>query len=121
MEYLKNLAENPRNTLIFSCYQGPGSLGRRIREGEREITLSVDKTGRPEVLKINMDVQKLEITDHSDREQLMNFVKQCDPRPRKVLINHGEATRSLDLASSIHRQFRIETLVPRNLEAVRLR
>ena len=30
VEYLKHLAENPKNSLVFTCYQGEGSLGERI-------------------------------------------------------------------------------------------
>lgn len=121
VEYLKALADNPHNSLVFSCYQPEGSLGRRIREGEKEIVMRVDSTGKPDVLKINMEVHKIEITGHSDRRELMNFVAKCMPRPKKIIVNHGENSRCLDFSSSIHRQFRIETVAPRNLEAVRIR
>ncbi|MBI4016734.1 MAG: beta-CASP ribonuclease aCPSF1 [Candidatus Aenigmarchaeota archaeon] len=119
VEYLRQLADNPRNTLIFSCYLPEGSLGNRILHGEREI---IFKSGpKTEVVPIKMEVLKVEITDHSDRKQLLNFVFKCSPRPKKVVINHGENTRILDLASSIHKQGRIETVAPRNLETIRLR
>ncbi len=121
VEYLKALADNKNNSLVFSCYQPEGSLGKRIREGEKEIVMRVDSSGKPDVLEIKMEVHKIEITGHSDRRELMNFVSRCQPRPKKVIINHGENSRCLDLASSIHRQFRIETVAPRNLEAVRIR
>ena len=68
-----------------------------------------------------MEVHKIEITDHSDRKQLMNFIFKCIPKPKKVIVNHGENMRVLDLASSIHKQDRIETIAPRNLETIRLR
>jgi len=119
VEYLKNLADNPKNSLIFTCFQGEGSLGRRIQQGEREV---VFKNGmKQEVVPIEMEVHKLEITNHSDRKELMNFVGDCTPKPKKVIINHGENSKCLDLASSIHKQFRVETSAPRNLEAVRIR
>ena len=73
------------------------------------------------VVPVNMQVEKIEITDHSDRKQLMNFLGRCNPRPKKVVVTQGENSRTLDLASSIHKQFRIETVAPRNLEAVRIR
>ncbi|MBU2576119.1 MAG: hypothetical protein KKF50_00175 [Nanoarchaeota archaeon] len=44
-----------------------------------------------------------------------------NPKPRKVIINHGEQSRALDLASSIYKSKRIETVVPKNLETIRLR
>ncbi|MAF34384.1 beta-CASP ribonuclease aCPSF1 [Candidatus Woesearchaeota archaeon] len=119
VEYLKALADNPKNTLIFSCYQGEGSLGRRVQGGEREIAFKSGKN--QDIVQIKMDVQKLEISDHSDRKQLMNFVFKCNPRPKKVIVQHGEASRCIDLASSIHKQGRIETVAPRILESVRLK
>lgn len=119
VEYLKRLGDNPKNSLVFSCYQGEGSLGRRIRRGEREIIFKEGQ--KTEVLQIKMEVHKIEVTDHSDRRQLMNFIGKCSPKPKKVIINHGENARCLDLASSIHKAYRVETNAPRNLEAIRIK
>lgn len=113
--YLRNLAHNPANSLIFSCYQGEGTLGRRIMAGEREFNLSKEQ------VQLHLDVLPLELSNHSDRRELMNFVARCSPRPKKIIVNHGENIRCLDLASSLHKQFRIETSAPRNLETLRLR
>lgn len=120
VEYLRHLADNPKNALIFTCYQGEGSLGKRIQQyGEREI---IFKNGtKQEICQIKLEVHKLEITAHSDRRQLMNYVYKCSPKPKKVIINHGESSRCLDLASSIHKMYRVETSAPRNLEASRIK
>ena len=119
VQYFRELAGNERNSLIFSCYQGEGSLGRRIQRGEKEI---IFKTGnKNDVVEVKMDVHKLEISDHSDRKELINFVSRCQPKPKRVFINHGEASRCLDLASSIHKMFRMETSSPKNLEIIRLK
>ena len=119
VEYLRELADNPRNSLVFTCYQGEGSLGKRIREGERELIFKEGQ--KTEMAELKMEVHKVEITNHSDRAELMKFVHNCNPRPKKVIVNHGENSRCLDLASSIHKQARVETSAPRNLESVRLR
>jgi KH/beta-lactamase-domain protein len=119
MEYLKGLAEGTKHSLIFSCYQPPGGVGSRIKGGETEIMIR--DNGKQSMLKINLEVHKLEITNHSDRRQLMNYVKRCNPQPRKVITIHGESSRCLDLASSIHQQYRIETAAPKNLEVIRVR
>lgn len=119
VEYLKGLAEDKRHTLVFNCYQGEGTLGRRIQRGEKEIIFR--EGGKEEVLHIKMEVTKIEISGHADRRELMNFVTRLNPRPRRILVNHGESGRCLDFASSLHKQFRVETEVPRNLEAVRIK
>jgi len=119
VEYLKQLGDNARNSLVFTCYQGEGSLGRRILNGDKELTF---KNGaQSEVVPLKIEVYKMSLSDHSDREELMNFIASCDPKPRRVIIQHGESSKVLDLASSIHKQFKIETNAPRNLEAIRLR
>jgi uncharacterized protein len=115
VEYLKGLAESKKHSIIFSCYQPQGSLGHRIRAGEKEITLDGKR------LVMNLDVHKVEITNHSDRRQLMNYIKRCNPQPRKVIMVHGESSRCLDLASSVHKAHRIETIAPKNLEVIRLK
>ena len=75
-----------------------------------------------EVLPVKCSVNTIEgFSGHSGRNQLMNFVQKCNPKPKKILINHGESSRCLDLASSLHKTFRLETLAPKNLEASRLR
>ncbi|MBC8444159.1 hypothetical protein H8D83_01090, partial [Candidatus Woesearchaeota archaeon] len=46
---------------------------------------------------------------------------QFYPRPRKVIVNHGESSKTLDLASSLHKANRIETVAPQDLETVRIK
>ncbi|MCK5283636.1 MAG: beta-CASP ribonuclease aCPSF1 [Nanoarchaeota archaeon] len=120
VEYLKKLGDNPKNSMIFVSYQGEGSLGRRIQRGEREINMGM--ATKPDMLDIKMEIHTIEgFTGHSGRNELMSFVYRCNPHPKKVIINHGESSRCSDLASSIHKQNRIETIAPRNLEVIRLK
>ena len=120
VEYLKHLCDNPKNTLLFSCYQAEGSLGRKLQRGAAEFMTSVGQ--RQEVNPIKMEVYTIEgLTGHSSRKQLMNFVNDCDPKPKKIIVNHGESSRCLDLASSMHQLYRVETVAPRNLDAIRLK
>jgi len=120
VEYFRNLADNPKNLLVFSCFQGAGSLGRQVQEGKKEINLG--KENNNETLKINLEVETLNgLSSHSGRNELMQYVNRMNPRPKKIVINHGEPSRCLDLASSIHHTNKIETIVPRNLETIRLK
>ena len=117
--YLKALGEDKKHSLVFSCYQGEGSLGRRIQRGEREFMFR--ENGREEQFLLKMDVHKIEISGHADRRELMSFIQRLQPKPKRILVNHGESGRCLELASAIHKQFRIETEAPRNLDVVRLK
>ncbi len=118
MEYFKALAPDEKNTLIFVGYQAEGTLGRRIQKGWREVPFPVD--GRREVVKVNMRVETVDgFSGHSDRRQLMNYVKYLHPRPEKIITVHGDEGKCIDLASSIYKTYRIETRAPMNLETIR--
>jgi len=120
VEYLRHLADNPKNSMCFVNYQGEGSLGRRIQRGEREY--NVMSGSRSEVVQIKLEIHTVEgFSGHSSRQQLINFVTNCEPRPKKVIVNHGDSSRCLDLASTLHKTFRMETVAPRNLESIRLK
>ncbi|MBI2664355.1 beta-CASP ribonuclease aCPSF1 [Candidatus Woesearchaeota archaeon] len=120
VEYLRALGEDSKNAMALTCYQGEGSLGRRIQRGEREISFS--NGPKQEMLYLKCAIQTIEgFSAHSNRKQLLNFIYKCSPRPKKVIVNHGESSKCLDLASAIHKLNRIETSAPRNLEAVRIK
>ena len=120
VQYLKAFAGSSKNSLVFVAYQGEGSLGRRIQRGEREIAFA--NGNKQEMVEIKMEINTIEgFTGHSGRKQLMSYIYKLVPKPRKVIVNHGEASRCLDLASSIHKVYRIESVAPRNLETIRLR
>jgi uncharacterized protein len=117
VEYFKNLADNPKNIIIFGCYQGPGSLGRQVSEGNKIVTT---EDGLSIEVKMEVETQS-GLSAHSGRNELMNYIARMQPKPRKIIISHGEQSRSLDLASSLYRLHRIETVVPHNLETIRLK
>ncbi|HDJ89771.1 MAG TPA: beta-CASP ribonuclease aCPSF1, partial [Thermoprotei archaeon] len=59
LEYLRYLAPDKRNSLVFVSYQIEGTLGRRILNGLRNIPFS-DKDGRTNMVKMNMEVYRVE-------------------------------------------------------------
>jgi len=119
MEYLKAFAPDEKSTLIFVGYQAEGTVGQRIQKGRREIPIT--RRGNSEILKINLEVCTIDgFSGHSDRNQLMNYIKNMRPKPELVLTEHGDEKNCLNLASAIYTKYRIRTLVPRNLETVRV-
>lgn len=121
VEYFREFAPNKKNSLLFVCYQGLGSLGRQVQDGLKE-TKMTDREGKEEEVKVLLEVNTITgFTAHSGRNELLNFVNRCIPKSKRVIVNHGEASKCLDLASSIYKLSRSETIAPRNLETIRLR
>ncbi len=121
LEYFRGLAENPKNTLIFVGYNSAGSLGRRIQNGLTEVPLE-DEDGKRTLVKVNMNVVTVEgFSGHSDRRQLMNFLRDIHPRPKYIYTMHGEEQKCEDLARSAERLLYVEARAPMNLDTIRLR
>ncbi|MGV9104131.1 MAG: MBL fold metallo-hydrolase RNA specificity domain-containing protein, partial [Candidatus Thorarchaeota archaeon] len=121
VDYFRLLAPDNQNTLIFVSYQGEGTLGRRIQKGWKEIQMR-DREGNSQSVPVNLQVETVEgFSGHSDRKQILNFVKRVNPSPEKVLTCHGEASKCLNLASTIHKALKIETKAPMVTESTKLK
>ncbi|WP_461866541.1 beta-CASP ribonuclease aCPSF1 [Thermococcus sp.] len=121
VEYFKQLAPDPRNSIIFVSYQAEGTLGRQIQRGLKEIPL-IGEGGKTEAIRINMEVHTIDgFSGHADRRELISYIARVRPRPERVITVHGEPQKCLDLASSIHKKFGISTRAPNNLDAIRLK
>ncbi len=119
MEYLRAYGPDEKNVLVFVGYQAEGTMGRRLQKGWSEIP--VYNNGKSDVIRINLQVHTVDgFSGHSDRRQLMEYIKKMKPRPEHILTEHGDEKCCLDLASSIYRKYRIETRAPMNLETIRL-
>ncbi len=119
MEYFRGWAHDEKNGLLFVGYQAQGTFGRRLQRGMSEATFL--DGARQASVQVKLEIATIEgFSGHSDRVQLMNYVASLDPRPQRVILNHGEESKILDLASSLHKRFNLESHAPYNLEAVRL-
>jgi hypothetical protein len=120
VEYFREFAGNEKNSIVFVCYQGVGSLGRQVQEGLKETRMISD--GKEEHVKVNMEVHTIAgLSAHAGRNEILSFFNNMRPQPKRIMINHGEVSKCLDLSSTLYKMNRVETNVPRNLETVRLR
>ncbi len=120
VEYFREFAGNPNNSITFVCYQGVGSLGRQVQEGVKVVTMMVD--GKEEKVEINFEVNTvIGLSAHAGRNEIISFFNNMRPKPKRIIINHGEVSKSLDLSSALYKMHRIETNVPRTLETLRLK
>ncbi|MHB1086895.1 MAG: MBL fold metallo-hydrolase RNA specificity domain-containing protein [Minisyncoccota bacterium] len=95
------------STLLFVGYQAPGSLGRRIQDGEKHVVID------DEHIRIKATVSALTgYSGHADRDQLLSFVEGGGEKLRKVYVTMGEPKASLFLAQRIKDFLGVEAIVP---------
>ncbi|MBI3253960.1 MAG: beta-CASP ribonuclease aCPSF1 [Nitrosopumilales archaeon] len=120
LEYFKSIAPQKKNKIVFVSYQVNGTLGRRVLDGAKQVSM-LGKEGKVEVVNVECGVEKLDgFSGHSDYNQLMSFVHKLRPKLRRVLVNHGERRKSENLAMSIRRMYRLPAHYPQIQEAIKL-
>lgn len=121
IEYLKGFAPNKKDKLIFVGYQAEGTLGRRIQKGWREIPIR-DPRGKTRTLELKLKVDTVHgLTGHSGRNEIVNYIRRLPSRPERIIVNHGESKKCIELSRDLHKIYRVETAVPKDMESVRLR
>jgi len=121
MEYLRQWAPDRNNSMVFVGYQASGTLGQRIQQGAREISLHDRDNGGMVSVPVNMNIETCEgFSGHSDKRQLMRYVRTIRPRPKLVLLNHGDPQKCDQFATDIRRKTRLKVESPHNLETIRL-
>jgi KH/beta-lactamase-domain protein len=121
VDYFRLLAPDEKNLLMFVSYQGENTMGRRIQKGWKEANMK-NREGQTTVVPVNLEVATVEgFSGHSDRKQILSFVKRVNPAPERILVAHGEASKCLGLASTIHKALNIETRAPMVTETIKLR
>ncbi|MDI6917273.1 MAG: beta-CASP ribonuclease aCPSF1 [Thermoplasmatales archaeon] len=120
MEYIKAWVSDQKNTLVFVGYQAEGTLGRRLQNGLEELQFS--EKGKTIAVSVKMNMETVDgFSGHSDRRQLLNYIYHMEPRVERVITVHGENLKCIDLASTLHKKYGLETKAPLNLETIRLR
>lgn len=120
VEYFKEISPNPKNKIIFVSYQINGTLGRRVLDGSISEASMVDKNGKMKIIPVRCQKQKIDgFSGHSDFNQILSFISKV--KPKRVLVNHGERSKSENIASNIYSKLKIRSSVPDNREIIKLR
>ena len=115
VNYLKQIAGDPRNRLMLVSYQAVDTPGRVIQDGSRQVAID------GEIMNLQCQVERIDgFGSHSDYNQLMAYISRLRPKLRRILVNHGERAKAQNLASMINKQFRIQTQHPLVQEAIKL-
>jgi uncharacterized protein len=121
VQYFHAMAEYPENAMFFVGWQGEGSLGRKIQSGISEITI-MDENGKAKTLKINLKVDVFEgFSGHSDRNQLVKYVSNLNPKPKRIIVGHGEKSKTSELAKYLSTKFRVSAIALNDLDSLRLK
>jgi len=120
LDYFKRLAPYDENGLIFVSYQVKGTMGHRVQSGMGSAQM-YNQDGKLEVINIEMSIHTVHgFSGHSDRRQLVNYVRRLRPQPKRVFVVHGEESKCENLARTVSKMRGVRGHAPRLLDTFRL-
>ena len=105
--HLKHNLWNPNSTILFVGYQAPGTLGRKLVDGEKKVKIF------GEDIAVNARIEYIEgYSGHADQEWLMNFVYSFLKKPKHIFLVHGEPEGQLVLKEKLESEAHISVTIP---------
>ena len=105
--HLKHNLWNPNSTILFVGYQAPGTLGRKLVDGEKKVKIF------GEDIAVNARIEYIEgYSGHADQEWLMNFVYSFLKKPKHIFLVHGEPEGQLVLKEKLENEAHISVTIP---------
>ena len=85
LHHLKNNIGDPKTTVLFVGYCADNTLGRRIRDGEREVPILGDR------YKVRAKIEIIDsFSGHADHSELLEYFKRTTGPKSRVWLVHGE-------------------------------
>ncbi|HEX5904748.1 MAG TPA: MBL fold metallo-hydrolase [Candidatus Nitrosocosmicus sp.] len=114
-EYLKKIATDPDNLIIFTSKPNGTSNAKLVTEGKRKFS-----DGR-EQIEIKCRIENIySLNSHSDFNQLNAYISRLRPKLKKIIVNHGERAKVQNFSSYSSKVHNITTQYMQNQEAIKL-
>jgi len=85
LHHLLNRLPDSSTVVLFTGYQGEGTLGRQLIDGATNVTvLGVGVEVKAQIRKL------LSLSGHSDQGEIMSWLKKMPAPPKHVFLTHGE-------------------------------
>ena len=107
MHHLVRYLPDSRNMVLVIGYQAEGTLGRKIYEGAKEVTIYGEK------VQVRASVEAIgAFSAHGDRNKLTTWLKPEDGRMPKVFLVHGEGDTKKEFADHLRTELKTEVIIP---------
>lgn len=96
LHHLKNGIGDPKNTVLFVGYCAENTLGRKLREGEKEVPILGDR------YQVRAHIEKIDsFSGHADHSELLEYFSRMTGPKERVFLVHGEQNASAALKEAL--------------------
>ncbi|MDZ4260270.1 MAG: MBL fold metallo-hydrolase, partial [Candidatus Sungbacteria bacterium] len=107
LHHVRRYLSDPNSILLIVGYQGAGSLGRRLIDGESMVRIF------GEDVMVHAEIRKISgFSAHADNPQLLSFISTARDTLKKVFVVQGEEASALHLSQEIRDHLGVESQAP---------
>jgi len=107
LHHLRHNLQFPETTVMIIGYQGAGTLGRRLIDGEKKVKIFGEE------IRVNARIASLGgLSAHAGQSDLLNWFDSFSGTGPRLVLSHGEDNARKALAEIIKAKYGIEPLVP---------
>jgi metallo-beta-lactamase family protein len=115
LHHLKRNLWKPDTHVLIVGYQSHGSLGRRLVEGEKLVSIHGEKVA------VKAQVHTLGgFSAHAGQTDLLTWFSAIAPSRPRVILTHGENKPREELAKKIQQQFKLKSTLPQMNDVIEL-
>ncbi len=107
LHHLKNHLSDPHTHVLFVGFQVPGTLGRRLVDGEKFVRIHGQE------VEVRAHIHTLGgFSAHGDQTDLLYWLRSFGHSPKQVFITHGDRESREILAKKITEELSLNTALP---------
>ena len=107
LSYLEKYIGLPETTVIIVGYQAEGTRGRKLLEGASDIKIY------GKYYPVEAKIYEIEgLSAHGDQNDLLDWLSELKPKPKKVFLVHGENQPADELRIKIQEKYGFDCSVP---------
>ena len=115
LHHLKRVLPDPRNTVLFSGYQGVGTRGRLLKDGAQTTRIH----GEEVVVKARIEALE-SLSSHADSNEILRWCKSFKKPPATLCLVHGEPDPMDTLKARIESELQWNVKTPAHREKLEL-
>ncbi len=100
LHHARHVLPDERATIVFVGYQAAGTIGRRILQGEREVSIF------KQPVRVRCRVAQIGgFSAHADWREVLRWLKDMPAAPRRAFTTHGEPEAAAAMAEHIRQTY----------------